>query len=261
MIVKTPRLSIIFLLVTLIIGIVVGYGVNDVITSSNIDSLRQDIEDRDEQIIALRTTIDQLEENVTDLMVSLTDLTELYDELVENTVPKIQYESLLAEHLELTENHDALEAQASSLLSVNEDLTEENRILTEEYEDLLAKYSEFIVQSWTYFEAHGLRVNLTTTATSYNKNKPIVGSISIYYEDNEPFNGTISLMLWSDYYSSGTASDKFLVYGHTDYSFSYPFIQGPGTYYLRVSEIRDAGGFLVVTYNEARMYSIKIMMG
>jgi len=259
--VKTPRLSIIFLIVTLIVGIAIGYKVNDVITSPKIRSLREGIEDKDDQITAMRITIDRLEENVTGLMVSLTDLTELYDDLAENTVPKSQHDALAAEHLELTEDHNALEAQASSLRSINEDLTEENQNLSEEYEELLAKYSEIRVLSWTYFEAHSLRINLTTTTTTYNKNKPIMGSISIYHENNQPFNGTIRLMLWSNYYSSGTTSDKFSVHGQADYSFSYPFLQGPGTYYLRVSEIRDAGGFTVVTYNEAREYSIKITMG
>jgi len=266
--VKTSKLSTVFLVVMLVVGIVVGYEVNDFITSTKIRDLRADMENRDNQIASLQTTIGQLEENVSSLIVSLTDLVELYDDLAENTVPKSQYDALAGEHLELTEDFDALkedhialEAHASSLESINEDLTEENQELSEEYEELLAKYNEIEVLPWTYFEAHGLKVNLTTTTTMYEKNKPIIGSISIYHEDNQPFNGTFKLILWSDYYSSGTPSGKFSVYGQTDYSFSYPFIQGPGTYYLRVAEIRNADGDIVIDYNEAKEYRIEIKMG
>lgn len=265
---KTPKFSIVFLTVALVLGIVVGYGVNDVITSPKIGSLREEIENKNNQITSLQTTIDLLEENITSLMVSLTDLTELYDNLAENTVPKSQYDALATEHQELTVDYDALEedyialeAQSSSLESIIEELTEENQELLDEYEELLVKYTEIRVLSWTYFEAHSLSVNLTTTTTTYDKNKPIIGSISIYHEDNQPFNGTINLILWSDYYSNGIKSDKFSVYGKTNYSFYYPFIQGPGIYYLRVSEIIDAEGDTVVTYYEAKEYSIKITMG
>lgn len=272
---KTPKFSVVFLTVALVLGIVVGYGVNDVITSPKIGSLREEIENKNNQIISLQTTIDLLEENITSLMVSLTDLTELYDNLAENTVPKSQYDALATEHQELTvdyialeedyialeEDYIALEVRSSSLESIIEELTEENQELLDEYEELLVKYTEIRVLSWTYFEAHSLSVNLTTTTTTYDKNKPIIGSISIYHEDNQPFNGTIKLILWSNYYSSGIKSDKFSVYGKTNYSFSYPFIQGPGIYYLRVSEIIDAEGDTVVTYYEAKEYSIKITMG
>jgi len=265
---KTPKFSVVFLAVALVLGIAVGYGVNNVITSPKIGSLREEMENKNDQIISLQSDMDLLEENVTSLMTSLNDLTELYDDLAENTVPKSQHDALAIEHQALTVDYDALEenyialkAQSSSLEPVIEELTEENQELLDEYEKLLDKYTEIRVLSWTNFDAHGLRVNLTTTTTTYDENMPIIGSISIYHENNRPFNGTIILMLWSDFYSNGRTSDEISIYGNADYSFNSPFVLGPGTYYLRVSEINDEEGKTVVTAYEVNEFRIKITMG
>lgn len=265
---RTPKFSVVFLAVALVLGIAVGYGVNDVITSPKIGSLREEMENKNDQITSLQSDIDLLEENVTSLMASLNDLTELYDDLAENTVPKSQHDALAIELQVLTvdygaleEDYIALEAQSSSLESVIEELTEENQELLDEYEKLLDKYTEIRVLSWTYFEAHDLRVNLTTTTTTYDVNLPIIGSISIHHENNRPFKGTIFLTLWSDYYSNGIGSDEISIDGKANYSFNYPFVQGPGTYYLRVSEINDDEGKTVVTAYEVNEFRIKITMG
>lgn len=265
---RTPKFSVIFLAVALVLGIAVGYGVNDVITSPKIGSLREEMEKKNDQIISLQSNKDLLEENVTNLTTSLNNLTELYDELVENTVTKSQHDALAIEHQVLTADYDALEedyialeVQSSSLESVIEELTEENQELLDEYEKLLDKYTEIRVLSWTYFKVHGLRVNLTTTTTTYDVNMPIIGSISIYHENNQPFNGTIILMLWSDFYSNGRTSDEISIDGKANYSFNYPFVLGPGTYYLRVSEINDDEGKTVVTAYEVNEFRIKITMG
>lgn len=260
--------SVVFLASALILGIIIGYGINVVITSPKINDLREEIENKNNQINSLQTTVDLLEDNLTSLTGRLTDLTELYDSFVNNTVPKSQFEVLTADLQELTEDYSSLEsdyisleARSSSLESFLEELSEENQELIDAYEALLDKYIEIRVLPWTYFEASSLRVNLTTTSTTYTENTPITGSISIYNEDDQPFNGTFTLILWSEYFASGIKSDKFSVNGKTDYSFFYPFVQGPGTYYLRILEIIDAEEDLVVTSHETKEYSIKITMG
>lgn len=242
---KTPKFSVVFLAIALVLGIAVGYGVNNVITSPKIGSLREEIENRNDQITSLQSNIDLLEENVTSLMAS-------------RARAAIEHQALIANYDALEENYIALKAQSSSLESVIEELTEENQELLDENEKLLDKYR---VLSWTYFEAHGLRVNLTTTTTTYDQNKPVMGSISIYHEDNWPFNGTFILQLWSDFYSTGRTSDEISIYGNADYSLNLPFWLGPGTYYLRVSEIKDDEGKTVVTSFEVKEYRIKMTMG
>ena len=242
---KTPKFSVVFLAIALVLGIAVGYGVNNVITSPKIGSLREEIENRNDQIASLQSNIDLLEENVTSLMAS-------------HARAAIEHQALIANYDALEENYIALKAQSSSLESVIEELTEENQELLDENEKLLDKYR---VLSWTYFEAHGLHVNLTTTTTTYDQNKPIMGSISIYHEDNRPFNGTFILMLWSDFYSTGRKSDEISIYGNADYSLNNPFFLGPGIYYLRVSEIKDDEGKTVVTSFEIKEYRIKMTMG
>lgn len=242
---KTPKFSVVFLAIALVLGIAVGYGVNNVITSPKIGSLREEIENRNDQITSLQSNIDLLEENVTSLMAS-------------RARAAIEHQALIANYDALEENYIALKAQSSSLESVIEELTEENQELLDENEKLLDKYR---VLSWTYFEAHGLRVNLTTTTTTYDQNKPIMGSISIYHDDNWPFNGTFILMLWSDFYSTGRTSDEISIYGNADYSLNLPFWLGPGTYYLRVSEIEDDEGKTVVAAFEVKEYRIKMTMG
>lgn len=242
---KTPKFSVVFLAIALVLGIAVGYGVNNVITSPKIGSLREEIENRNDQITSLQSNIDLLEENVTSLMAS-------------HARAAIEHQALIANYDALEENYIALKAQSSSLESVIEELTEENQELLDENEKLLDKYR---VLSWTYFEAHGLRVNLTTTTTTYDQNIQIMGSISIYHEDNWPFNGTFILMLWSDFYSTGRTSDEISIYGNADYSLNLPFWLGPGTYYLRVSEIKDDEGKTVVTAFEVKEYRIKMTMG
>lgn len=245
---KTPKFSVVFLAIALVLGIAVGYGVNNVITSPKIGSLREEIENRNDQITSLQSNIDLLEENVTSLMAS-------------SARAAIEHQALIANYDALEESYIRLKAQSSSLESVIEELTEENQELLDENEKLLDKYTEIRGPSWTYFEAHGLRVNLTTTTTTYDQNKPIMGSISIYHEDNWPFNGTFILMLWSDFYSTGRTSDEISIYGNADYSLNNPFFLGPGIYYLRLSEIKDDEGKTVVTAFEVKEYRIKMTMG
>jgi len=258
----------ILLLVILVIGIAAGYGVNNYFASRKIKSLEEDVENKDNQIASLQTSIGQLEESVTSLTTSLSNLEHEYEDLSENTVPKTQYDALEVEHIvltrdyeELEEDYSALQTQTSALESTIENLTEDNQELSEEYEDLLTKYNEIRVLSWTYFEVNNLKVNLTTTTTNYPISRPIKGTVSIYHEDDQPFNGTVELTSWSYYFATGRSSDEFSISGQTDYTFDDPFVQGPGTYYLRISVIRDDDGKTIVGYQEAKEYDIKITMG
>ena len=254
--------------VTLLVGLMLGYQVNDVLSSGKISSFQETINDQSATITALEQQVAALHENYTKVQDDLAQVTEVYETLQNNAVLRNIYDELLEDYEDTTQElNDAndmvseLEDQVSDLEYHVNDLEGEYDELQESYIKLWSEYNKIRVLSWTYFIVNGLEVNLTTTRLEYESNTNIEGTIRIHHVGGEPFNGTFVLRVWSDILGVGSSSTEKQIYGEAEYTFANPFKFGAGSYVLRVSTIKDAEGNVIASSTELKDYSIDIQVG
>jgi uncharacterized phage infection (PIP) family protein YhgE len=254
--------------VTLLVGVMLGYQVNDVLSSGKISSFQETINDQSATITALEQQVAALHENYTKVQDDLAQVTEVYETLQNNAVLRSIYDELLGDYEDATQELDdandmvsELEDEVSDLEDQVSEIEEEYDELQESYFKLWNEYNKIKVLSWTYFVINGLEVNLTTTKLEYETNSNIEGTITIHHLGGEPFNGTFVLRIWSDILSVGTSSSEKQIYDETEYTFSNPFKFGAGSYSLRVSTIKDAEGNVIASTTQLKDYSIDIQVG
>jgi flagellar biosynthesis chaperone FliJ len=255
-------------LVTLLVGLMLGYQVNDVLSSRKIDDLQEAIDGQSATISALEQQVAVLHENYTRVQDDLEQVTEVYETLQNHAVLRTVYDELLEDYEDATHELDdandmvsELEDEVSDLGYQVSELEEEYDELQESYFKLWNEYNKIRVLSWTYFVIDGLEVNLTTTKLEYELNSNIEGVVMIHHVGGEPFNGTFELRSWSEYLNIGTSSAEKQIYGETEYTFVNPFKFGAGSYSLRVSSIKDAEGNVIASSNQLKDYSIDIQVG
>jgi archaellum component FlaC len=255
-------------LVTLLVGLLLGYQVNDVLSSGKINSFQETIDDQSATITALEQQVAALHENYTKVQDDLAQVTEVYETLQNNAVLRSIYEELLEDYEDATQELDdandmvsELEDQVSDLEYHVNELEDEYDELQESYFKLWNDYNDIRVLSWTYFIVNGLEVNLTTTRLEYETNTNVEGTIRVHRVGGEPFNGTFVLRVWSDILGVGSSSTEKQIYGEAEYTFVNPFKFGPGSYVLRVSTIKDAEGNVVADSTQLKDYSIDIQVG
>lgn len=255
-------------LVTLIVGLMLGYQVSDVLSSGKIENLQETIDDQSATISALEQQVAVLQQNYTKVQDDLEQVTEVYETLQNNAVLRSIYDELLEDYEDATHELDDANDIVSELEDEVDDLEYQVNELEEEYDELQesyfklwSEYNKIRVLSWTHFVVNGLEVNLTTTKLEYETNMNIEGTMKIYYVGGEPFNGTFVLRVWSDILSVGTSSSEEQIYGEAEYTFVHPFKFGAGSYSLRVSTIKDAEGNVVASSTQLKDYSIDIQVG
>jgi len=241
-------------ILALIVGLGSGFYANYTLTNPKINGLTSDLEQKTSQVASLQTQLGALQANYTEALSELTQVTQSYNDLAGNSVAKSEYE-------ELEESYQDMSSELEGLQLTNQILVSENHDLSIEYVKLMEKYNELRVYSWTYFEVNNLRVNLTVTSNTYPSNTPITGTVNIRYLNGSPFTGRITLLVWSDYYRNGKTSPTITVSGSTQYTIDAPFISGPGTYYLLVSNIKDLSGTDIATYNDLLNFRVTLQMG
>jgi len=255
-------------LVTLLVGLMLGYQVNDVLSSGKISSIQETVDDQSAMITALEQQVAVLQENYTKVQGDLAQVTEVYEVLQNDAVLRSIYDELLEDYEDASQGLDdatdrvsELEDQVSDLEYEVNELEEEYDELQESYFKLWNDYNDIRVLSWTYFVVNGLEVNLTTTKLEYEANTNVEGTIRIHHINGEPFNGTFVLRVWSDILSVGSSSAENQIYGEAEYTFVNPFKFGAGSYSLRVSTIKDAEGNVVASSTQLKDYSIDIQVG
>jgi uncharacterized coiled-coil protein SlyX len=254
--------------VTLIVGLILGYQVNDVSMSGKLDELQETIDGQSATISSLEQQVAVLHENYTKVQDDLEQVTEAYDTLQNDAVSRTVYDELLEDYKDATQELDEaedtvfeLEDEVSDLEYQVSDLEEEYDELQESYFKLWNEYNKIKVMSWAYFVVEGLEVNLTTTKLEYEVNSNIEGTITINHLGGEPFNGTFELRAWNEYLSIGSSSDEKDIYGETEYTFVNPYKFGAGSYSLWVSSIKDAEGNVIAGSTQLKDYSIDLQVG
>jgi hypothetical protein len=241
-------------ILALIVGLGSGFYANYTLTNPKINGLTSDLEQKTSQVASLQTQLGAFQANYTEALSELAQVTQSYNDLAGNSVAKSEYE-------ELEGSYQDMSSELEGLQLTNQILVSENHDLSIEYVKLMEKYNDLRVPTWTYFVVNNLRVNLTVTSNAYPSNIPIMGTVNIRYLNGSPFNGRIQLLVWSDYFRNGKTSPTITVSGSTQYTLEAPFISGPGTYYLLVSNIKDLSGTDIATYNELLTFRVKLQMG
>jgi len=246
--------------VTLIVGLILGYQVNDVLMSGKLDDLKGTIDDQSATISSLEQQVAVLHENYTQVKDGLEQVTKAYEALQSAAVPRAMYDELLEDYEGATQELEHATERVSELEEENSFLEEGYNELQDSYFDLWNKYNDIRVLSWTYFVVEGLEVNLTTTKLEYELNSNVEGTISIHHIGGEPFNGTFKLIAWREYLNIGSSSDEEKIYGETEYTFVNPFNTGGGSYTLRVSSIKNANGKVIAGFSQLRDYAIDLQV-
>ncbi len=255
-------------LVTLMVGLILGYQVNDVLMSGKLDDLQETIDGQSVTISSLEQQVAVLHENYTQVHDDLEQVTEAYETLQSDAVSRTVYDELLEDYEDTTHELDEAEDMVSELEDELNDVEQQLSELDDEYDELQEnyfklwnEYNKIKVLSWTYFVFEGLEVNLTTTKLEYEQNSNIEGTMMIHHVGGEPFNGTFVLRSWSKQYSIGTSSDEKNIYGEREYTFDNPFKFGAGSYSLRISSIKDADGNVIASTTQLSDYSIDLQVG
>ena len=254
--------------VTLIVGLILGYQVNDVLMSGKLNDLQETIDGQSATISSLEQQVAVLHDNYTRVQEDLEQVTEAYETLQSDAVPRTMYDDLLEDYEDTSQELDdaidmvsELEDEVSDLEDQVDQLEEEYDELQENYFKLWNEYNKIRVLSWTYFVVEGLEVNLTTAKLEYELNANIEGTMTINHLGGEPFNGTFELRAWNEYLSIGSSSAEKDIYGEAEYTFVNPFKFGAGSYSLRVSSIKDAEGNVIASSTVLKDYSIDLQVG
>lgn len=241
----------------LIVGIVLGYSLNDALKAPKITRLTDELNQTDTALDALQIEFNTLQTEAEELRQNQTELNEQLDE----SVPKYLLDSLNENLQELNEEVDQLEEESYGLELDLLDLEGDYEYLDDQYTKLLAKYIEIRVLTWTAFELNGLNVNLTSIKNEYGSQEVVKGDITIKYSNGDPFEGTFKLKIQSTAQSAGRTSPSFTVDGDVNYQFENPFTYGNGQYKLTVFEIADEEGTVIADTYDMQGNIILLIVG
>ena len=239
--------------VVLIVGLLAGYYVNDFLVSGpKIVTLENSSHSQELYISELETDVESLEAERDSLQSN-------YDELVTSTDQEIDEKNTEIEDLEtqIKSYTGLISEQEENIFSLNSMLDE----LQDDYDELLEQYNEVYNPLYTNFEIDDLQFKLTISKEVYEENVPIQGTVDIHYSDGTSFRGTFKLNLYKVFISAGSTSEEYEIVGATTYKWDYPFVTGPGSYKLGLSDVKNRNGDKVVSNEALREYQIYIFMG
>ena len=239
--------------VTLILGLIVGFYVNNsLISGPNIAMLTNQTLAQQDQIIEFEIQLGSLENEIIALQTE-------YEEYETSTQQTIEEQGIQIVSLEnqVQSGLDLIDEQQETII----ELEEQSSDLEEDYSDLQDMYNEIYNPLYSEFTTEELEIRFTINRDIYSDNTPIQGTVEIAYSDGSTFRGTYKLHIYKIYIAAGSQSDDLEIRGSTAYNWNNPFILGPGSYKLTLSDIRDTQGELVVSNPELREHPIFVVMG
>ena len=239
--------------VTLILGLIVGYYVNSsLISGPNIAMLTN-------QTVAQQDQINEFEIQLGSLGNEIIALQTEYEEYETSAQQTIEERDLLIVSLEnqVQSGLDLIDEQQETIV----ELEEQSSDLEEDYSDLQDMYNEIYNPLYSEFATDELDIKFTINSDVYSDNTPIQGNVEISYSDGTAFRGTYKLHLYKIFISAGSLSEALEISGTTAYKWNNPFVLGPGSYKLSLSDIKDNQGESVVSNSELREYPIYLFLG
>ena len=239
--------------VTLILGLIVGFYVDSsLISGPKIDTLTSQTLAQQEQINEFETQLGSLENEKNTLQTQ-------YEELETSTQQTIEEQSLQIVNLEnqIQSGLDLIDDQQKDVEALEVMFDE----VWDDFSDLQDMYNEIYNPLYAEFTTDELAIKFTINSDVYSDNTLIQGSVEISYSDGTAFRGTYKLHLYKIFISAGSLSEDLEISGTTAYKWNNPFVLGPGSYKLSLSDIKDNQGESVVSNSELRKYPIYVSMG
>ena len=239
--------------VTLILGLIVGFYVNSsLISGPNIAMLTNQTLAQQDQINEFEIQLGSLENEIIALQTE-------YEEYETSAQQTIEERDLLIVSLEnqIQSGLDLIDDQQEDIDDLEEMIDE----VWNDYSDLQDMYDEIYNPLYAEFTTDELDIKFTINSDVYSDNTPIQGMVEISYSDGSEFRGTYRLHLYKIFISAGSLSEDLEIRGATAYKWNNPFVLGPGSYRLSLSDIKDNQGELVVSNSELREYPIYVFLG
>jgi hypothetical protein len=240
----------ILLILTLIVGGAVGFGVDYTITKPQIEELQHQLNTTTDQLEILREEFDELSE-------SHNQLEDDYQEIQESTVPRENYSSLLRTKNQLEAENDLIRQQ---LGDTREDLEELNKtyiLLKDMYDSLLEEYNRKVLPETAQTIINELVLNLAIDQITVDHLEPLTGTVTIQHIDGEPFEGNITFSIKSEYFDLFKVGYRHEIMGATSYSISNAFQWGAGRYSVGLDKIMDEDGNVLASHNELNDFRLQ----
>ena len=239
--------------VTLILGLIVGFYVNNsLISGPQIIELTSQTVAQQEQIHEFEIQLGSLENEIIALQTE-------YEEYETSAQQTIEERDLLIVSLE-----NQVQSGLGLIDNQQEDIADLEVMfddLWDDYSDLQDMYTEIYNPLYAEFTIDELDFKFTINSDVYSDNTPIQGIVEISYSDGTAFRGTYKLHLYKIFISAGSLSEALEISGTTAYKWNNPFVLGPGSYKLSLSDIKDNQGESVVSNSELREYPIYLFLG
>lgn len=239
--------------VTLILGLIVGYYIDNSLISG------PKIIDLTNQTVAQQESINEFKKQLGSLENEKKSLQTQYEEMETSTQQTIEEQSTQIVSLE-----NQIQSGLDLIDELQVDIEELEGMFDEvwnDYSDLQDMYDEAYNPLITEFTIDELDIKFTINSDVYSDNTPIQGLVEISYSDGTDFRGTYKLHLYKIFISAGSLSEASEIRGTTAYNWNNPFVLGPGSYRLSLSDIKDNQGELVVSNSNLREYPLYVFLG
>ena len=250
-----------YLVGAIILGLVLGFGMNNLLTSPQISSLSTRVEE-------IQTTLDEVQNNYDQLSTSHNQLTQdhetlqaEFDELSSTSVTLEDYNELRDDYDALMDENQAKDQEIDQLWDTVNSQNEQLNAVKDKYDNLLERYNKVRIPKSVSMIIYDMDVNLTVDKTTHDQLDPLTGTISIYYLNGTKFRGSVEFRIESDFLPIGKSDfDPVTLRGEEDYSLKNAFFNDQGRYNLGLSKIINKKGRTIADLNELKYYTVLVEM-
>ena len=239
----------ILLVIMLLVGAGLGYGINFMITDPVMKDLETELDTTSTELATTKSELQGLQIDYQVLETNFSLVRDEFNELKNNSVAKNDYEELLAEHQNVL-------SELSSTELLLEETNQSYQILEEMYLELLIEYNLRVLPESLSMIVNNLNVSITLNGTIFEHNKPLTGTVSINYLKGEPFLGKISFWIRNEFLEQLTPTDEQDIFGESEFSIYGKFLWGAGRYSISLKEIIDVYGVTIATHNDLKDYKL-----
>jgi predicted nuclease with TOPRIM domain len=239
------------LVLALIGGAALGFGVEYFLTNQRLESLEQDLNITRGQFTGLQEDYDALSED-------FDDLDSRYNELEETTVSSDAYDGLMKNFSELEVENIDLNEELSLLRDELAELDHSYEGLKMVYTDLLEEFRQYVLPKSKKETIKGLEITVSLDKIQYDKQDDnLTGVVSISHPDGSPFEGNITFSVKYEFLELGTGVGfRHEIFGSTGFSLSDVFTLA-GRYSVGLLEVFDESGTKIATWNDLKDFRLQ----
>lgn len=239
----------ILLVITLLGGAGLGYGIDFMITDPVIEGLETDLNVTSHELATVKSELQEMQIDYQVLETNFSSIRSEFNELKLNSVAKNDYDELL-------EDHQNVLSELSNTELLLEETNQSYQTLKDMYLELLIEYNLRVLPESLSMLVNNLNISITLNGTRFEHNKPLTGAVSISYLKGEPFLGKISFSIRNEFFELSTPTDEQDIFGESSFSIYGKFIWGAGRYSIALEEIIDVYGETIANHNDLKEYRL-----